>query len=240
MKDTKRLNDVLDMDMDLSDIEARVADDWAECSTPVLCVFKGQVPSWTMHDVILHNFLRGTILGFVMTEKINPESGLKGEINMAEKVTDPADLQGMPETAGLCASCDKSVACLGARCAITRANSEIDALADDDDLDIHFHGPDSVVTDMLSTCDDCEDAGPDSCDTCNLVDPDIATRDTADGDEFDKLKLGHWDILCRWIVAAADCHAQRDFKDDLDKLCRISGDCCEFADCPRINDHHAY
>jgi hypothetical protein len=272
MKDIKRLNDLPDdaddhVDCgllcdgtckgaepeDCEDCEAEQdrcarVDGWSKCSTPVLCVFKGQVPSRTVHEVILHNFLSGTILGFIMTEKI----------------TDPADLQGMPETAGLCFFCDKPVSCLGPSCPITKANSETDALDDDgdDELDIHFHGPDSVVADMISTCDNCDRGDPDTCDACRK-DPEpndfnsdpcfgcpgpdevVCTLDTPclkggrkdpGPNEFDKLKDEHWNIMCRWSLMAANCHAQRDFQDDLDILCRISGDCCHFSNCPRINN----
>jgi hypothetical protein len=232
MKDIKRLNDTFVMnDLDRTETELAV-EIKAEASfigshMPVICIFPGQFHSDLPEDhgqIVFHHNLKIQVIP-----------------------SEPTIFIDARETAGLCASCDKSVACLGARCAITRANSEIDALPDDDDLDIHFHGPDSAVTDLLDSCDDCPDAGPDSCDVCQGNDKaDTGSKGEDDSCEvpepsvFDKLKDEHWKLLSRWTVAAPYCHAQRDFKDDLDKLCRISGDYCEFDYCPRINDHHAY
>jgi hypothetical protein len=235
MKDIKRLNDKLDLDVDLSAVEVRVAGLWNDCHLATICIFPGQFGSDLPKpgQTVFHHNLKLVVIP-----------------------SEPTIFIDARETAGLCASCDKSVACLGVKCAITRANSEIDALADDfvpedgeiechDDDDIHFHGPDSAVTDLLNTCDDCEDASPDCCDGCLLSSMTLA--EYAEGDDesdtgskepdvFDKLKDEHWNMLCRWTLAAAECHAQRDFKDGHVNLCRISGDCCTFEDCPRVHD----
>lgn len=90
MKDIKRLNDVLDGDCEedcsLLDESGKCTCDcllgWDKCQTPVLCLFEGQVPSKTVHDVILHNFLPISVIGFIHTEEINPLSGLQGEVDV--------------------------------------------------------------------------------------------------------------------------------------------------------------
>jgi hypothetical protein len=59
-------------------------------NVPCLCIWKGQIPTRTVHNVVLHNFLPDTILGFVASEVVNEQSGLKGEVEMVDSV-DPSN-----------------------------------------------------------------------------------------------------------------------------------------------------
>ena len=52
------------------DINNQKVSDWSICNVPVLCIFDDQVPSKTMHNVIIHNFIPHLVLGFVVTEAV--------------------------------------------------------------------------------------------------------------------------------------------------------------------------
>jgi hypothetical protein len=41
------------------------------CKIPVLCIFEKQIPTNGWQDVIIHNFLPGRVIGYVVTEKCN-------------------------------------------------------------------------------------------------------------------------------------------------------------------------
>jgi hypothetical protein len=71
----------------------------SECNVPVLCIWKGQIPTKTLQNVILHNFLPNTVLGFVVTEKvtgiepIEPEvTGIKDQGYFADDQRSPKEL----------------------------------------------------------------------------------------------------------------------------------------------------
>jgi len=66
MKDIKRLNDILDGDVDVPVPTIKLQDD-VDQSVPVVCVFEGQVPTKNIDRAVFWNCFPGIVMGFITT-----------------------------------------------------------------------------------------------------------------------------------------------------------------------------
>jgi hypothetical protein len=192
-----------------------------DCNVPVLCIWKGQMPSKTMQNVILYNFLPNSVIGFAATEKctvINPVVECEpGPVDACpgcdnvdvcpENCDDPPEVEA--HDCHNCAFCDQPV-----------------------------HG---------EPCDGCYDTN----EWMNMpTEAQLAACDTDAptpvADEAESLyKAGCWialenrkhDLMSEWSLAAPDCKFQFESEDRDELLCSHDDHSlfpCHFDDCPRM------
>jgi hypothetical protein len=189
------------------------------CKIPVLCIFEKQIPTNGWQDVIIHNFLPGRVIGYVVTEKcnvINP---------VVECEPDDDDTPAMD--AYLSAYQDE------------HGDDDDEFWPEDDPICDDAHVMDKDPDDPLATCngtDDDRNMCADSCKECRYFEAPTPCADQAES----LYRAGCWttlenrlhDLMSEWSLLADKCQ----FKS-------VSGGCthrgrqfcnCVFGKCPRV------
>jgi hypothetical protein len=215
MKDSNRLNDMLKPEFD-APVRVTFQDDgtgWDLCGTPILCIYKGDMPTKTLQDVVIHNFLPNSVIGFAVTEKCNV-------INPVVECE-----PGPPTTEAECDALVGRHLCPG--CEVMEGKCP-DICCDPPDVDNEgMPAPVDPIKVAESLSDYVDGLG-----TCSDRDIDCPVAETL-------YRTGVWvslqnrlhDLMSEWSMAAAECPDQDD-----DCGCTQFGSdvSCHYDNCPRI------
>jgi hypothetical protein len=223
------------------------------------------MPSKTIQDVILYNFLKNAIIGFAVTEKcdvINPvvptcpgcETMYLTGAECPGLCDDPPEIESVESMLGIDDDDDNADQRTLDHVLAGKLNADL-SLAE-------------FVDKMVETCDNCPDAGPDACDSCRRICkgcPPESTMECDDcpdnhcngcPDDIDNegmpapaeslYRQGCWntlenrvhDLMSEWSLIADECKC-RIVVEDCDEIkctfCDHSFNDCYFEMCPRIH-----
>ena len=186
------------------------SDDWFLAGAPIHCIYKGQIPTKTLHDVVLFNFLPLAIIGFVATDDFGP---VVPDETPAESLPLCADCPDFPKDG--CFNDDgHKVACLKSSPIVGKMNgipvvpptteAECDAL-------VGMH--------LCPGCDVMEGKCPDLCAAPPELEESLSDFVDNMPDQAESLyRNGCWvtlenklhDLMSEWSCLAADCQHSTD------------------------------
>jgi hypothetical protein len=221
-------------------------------NVPCLCIWKGQIPTRTVHNVVLHNFLPTTVLGFVATEKvtgiepIDPDT-IKGMPVVTSPATTEAECDALTGS-HLCPGCEVMEGKCPGLCEdppdVDNEGMPAPAPAVEDleveviDESVHIDDDHNCLNcrhGNLSVCDE-------PCDGCFDANEWVVHPDTIEALNETLYRTGCWialenrlhDLMSEWSLLASKCQYASD-----DAECEHTdnhGVDCDYGQCPRINE----
>ena len=217
------------------------SDDWFLAGAPIHCIYKGQVPTKTLHDVVLFNFLPLAIIGFIATDDFGPV--VPDETPNVTVINPVIECEPGPPTTE--AECDKLIGmhlCPG--CDVMEGKCP--------DLCVD---PPTVEDLEDKACENCLHIKvplyAEPCDGCFDREhwkgmPVMEEAPTPCADQAESLyRAGCWvalenrkhDLMSEWSMAAPDCQFQFEAEDRDELLCSHDNHSlfpCHFDECPRM------
>jgi hypothetical protein len=231
MKDLKHLNDKLepgtDADHGLSMKDMQV---WSLCDIPVMCLWDGQMPTVTLQDVILHNFLPNSVIGFLVTEKfdgIKPvvaDDDIDDFLASVEKLKQVKAKQLAEDDEHLEEVCEN---CLHVK--VSLGLPPCDGCFGSDNWEPQEIDCDKMISDGICPgCDIMEGKCPDLCDDP----PEVKAESLYHQGCWATLENRLHDLMSEWSVLANGCKYN-----STSTGCTLAGNqfCdCSWAKCPRV------
>jgi hypothetical protein len=237
------------------------SDDWHLAGAPIHCIYKGQIPTRNLHDVVLYNFLPLAVIGFIATDDFGPV--VPGETPGCT-VEDDVDNEGMPAPEPACLDCtykllgsedepcDGCFDCNEFKPSLIEVPRVVEpencgTSEDDDDVEACENCLHVRCSLAQYPCDGCFDANEWEL----MIPAEDSDKPTPCADQAESLyRAGCWvalenrkhDLMSEWSLLAANCShlsCGSDPDGDNDPCCtKTTGNImneCSFEECPRLN-----